>query len=116
MSTPLAIRLIAWAWLISALLLGRTQALGRLPGPATLGLTLLLTSGLWTAYARAANFRTWINALDLRSLVLLHSTRLVGYIFYSSVIAVNCRMLSPSPAAGVKCSSPRWWYPYVFCP
>lgn len=81
MSTPLAIRLIAWAWFISALLLGRTQALGRLPGPATLGLTLLITIGLWIAYARVANFRHWINALDLRSLVLLHSARLVGYYF-----------------------------------
>ncbi len=81
MSTPLAIRLIAWAWFISALLLSRTQMLGRLPGLATLGLTLLLTSGLWITYVRIANFRSWINALDLRSLVLLHSVRLVGYYF-----------------------------------
>jgi hypothetical protein len=81
MPTPIAIRIIVWAWLIAALLVGQRQLLARLPGPAVQGIVILLTALLLACYFKAAGFKAWIDRLDLRSLVLLHVTRFVGIYF-----------------------------------
>jgi len=81
MRTPLYIRFTVWVWLIAALVAGNQQWLGRLPAPAGPALILVLTGLLLVCYAAAPGFRAWIDALDLRALVLLHVTRLVGIYF-----------------------------------
>lgn len=81
MPTPLVIRISVWLWLIAALLVGRLQLLQRLPGPALPGLILLLTAGVLACYFKARVFRAWIDALDLRALVMFHVTRFVGIYF-----------------------------------
>jgi hypothetical protein len=81
MPTPLYIRVTIWLWLIAALIAGRLELLGRLPGPAVQGCILLLTAAVLAAYFKAAGLRRWIDNLDLRALVLPHSTRFVGFYF-----------------------------------
>ncbi len=81
MPTPLVIRITVWLWLIAALLVGRLQLLQRLPGPAIPGIILLLTAGVLACYFKARGFRAWIDALDLRALVMFHVTRFVGIYF-----------------------------------
>lgn len=81
MPAPLVIRISIWLWLIAALLVGRLELLGRLPGPAIQGSILLLTVAVLVCYFKAAGFRTWLDRLDLRTLVLLHVTRFVGFYF-----------------------------------
>ena len=81
MPTPPVIRIALWLWLIAALAVGRLELLARLPGPAIQGLIVLLTAALLLGYRRVTVFHTWIDALDLRALVLLHATRFVGIYF-----------------------------------
>lgn len=81
MTTALNVRIIVWAWLLAALGVGQYQLLARLPGPAIQGIILLLTAAILFCYAKATGFRAWVNGLDLRSLVVLHVTRFVGFYF-----------------------------------
>lgn len=79
--TPLPIRIAIWAWLIAALLAGNAGLLQRLPIPAIQGLLVGLTVICLLFYFKIERVRTWVNQLDLRILVLLHTTRLVGFYF-----------------------------------
>lgn len=79
--TPPAIRLTLWCWLITALLVGHTQLLGAILGPAIPILVLSLTALVLAAYLRLGRVRAWVDGLDLRALVLLHVTRFVGLYF-----------------------------------
>src|SRR6185369_6877436 len=81
MSTPLAIRTALWLWLIAALLAGRLLLLQRIPPPAIQGILAGLTLLLVLAYRGSANFRAWADAIPLRTIVLLHVTRFVGFYF-----------------------------------
>ncbi len=81
MPTPFYVRVIVWLWLLAALVAGQMEWLGRLPGPAIPGSILFLTAGVLACYLKAAGFRAWIDSLDLRTLVLLHLTRFVGFYF-----------------------------------
>lgn len=81
MSTPLAIRIVTWFWLLAALLAGNYGLVGRLPLPALPALIVLLAGLVLLAYARVAPIRAWLDGLDLRAIVLLHITRLVGFYF-----------------------------------
>lgn len=81
MATPPLIRITFWAWLLTAVAAGRLHWLERLPSPAIQGILFFLTALLVLAYRSIAPFRAWIDGLDLRSLVLLHVTRLVGIYF-----------------------------------
>jgi len=81
MSTPLVIRAVFWLWLLGAVAVGHFHVLARQPLPATQGLLLALTAALVLAYRRIRPFRAWVDALDVRSLVLLHVTRFVGVYF-----------------------------------
>lgn len=80
-STPLSIRLGLWVWLITALLVGRFELLAPLIGPAVQGIIFGLTALLLALYFKAPGIRAWIEGLDLRALVLLHTTRFVGFSF-----------------------------------
>ncbi len=81
MTTPLLVRLSIWTWLIAAMLVGNYRLLQRLPMPAVQGVLFGLTAILLLLYFKLGALRTWINGLDLRSLVLLHATRFVGFYF-----------------------------------
>ena len=81
MTTPLLVRLGIWTWLIAAILVGNYRLLQRLPMPAVQGVLFGLTAILLLLYFRLGALRAWINGLDLRSLVLLHVTRFVGFYF-----------------------------------
>ncbi len=63
------------------MLVGNYRLLPRLPMPAVQGVLFGLTALLLLLYFRVRRLRDWIDALDLRSLVLLHVTRFVGFYF-----------------------------------
>jgi hypothetical protein len=81
MTTPLVIRFGFWVWLLAAIAVGRFNLLQRIPLPAVQGILLGLTALLVLSYRSVSSFRTWVDRLDLRSLVLLHVTRFVGFYF-----------------------------------
>ncbi len=81
MQTPLAIRIAFWLWIFAAIAAGQQGWLRRLPMPAVQGILFALIAALVLAYRFAANFRQWVDAIDLRGLVLLHVTRFVGFYF-----------------------------------
>ena len=81
MPTPLAIRIAFWLWIFAAVGLSQTGLLQRWPWPALPGILFALTGLLILAYRSIAAFREWVEALDLRGLVLVHLTRLVGLYF-----------------------------------
>lgn len=81
MNTALKVRIGVWVWLLAALWVGQQQMLTRLPGPAIQAILLLLTAAVLAGYFKAASLRAWVDALDLRSIVVLHVTRLVGLYF-----------------------------------
>jgi hypothetical protein len=81
MTTALKVRISVWVWLLAALWAGQQQLLARLPAPAGPGLIVLLSAAVLVCYFRTTNFRAWVDGLDLRSLVVLHVTRFVGFYF-----------------------------------
>jgi hypothetical protein len=81
MTTPLAIRIVFWTWLIVAVAAGRLQWMQALPPIAMPAVILGLTALLALAYRKLASFRAWVDAIDLRGLVLLHVTRFAGFYF-----------------------------------
>jgi hypothetical protein len=81
MSTSLVVRIVFWIWLLAAVAAGNSQSLQRLPPIATPGILFGLTALLVLAYRAIGAFRTWVDAIDLRALLLLHVTRFVGIYF-----------------------------------
>jgi hypothetical protein len=81
MSTSLVVRIVFWGWLIAAVLVGQSTFLGQIPVPAVQGILFGLTTLLVVAYRWIGPFRTWVNELDLRGIVLLHVTLFVGLYF-----------------------------------
>ncbi len=81
MPTALVVRLVFWLWFGAAFFAGQQLLLLRLPPVAIPALIIGLTTLILTVYFRFAPVRTWVDALDLRSLVLLHVTRFVGIYF-----------------------------------
>jgi hypothetical protein len=81
MSAALLARAFFWLWFIAAILAGNNLVLQRLPPFALPGCVLVLTALLLAAYFLIASLRTWVDAIDLRKLVLLHATRFVGIAF-----------------------------------
>jgi hypothetical protein len=75
------IRVVFWAWLLAAIAVGQFLVLQRLPFFAVQGILFGLTALLVLSYRIIPPFRTWVDALDLRSLVLFHVTRFVGIYF-----------------------------------
>jgi len=81
MPTALVVRLFFWLWLGTAFFVGQQLLLQRLPPFGVPAVVLGLSALLLLAYFRLATVRAWVDALDLRALVLLHVTRLVGLYF-----------------------------------
>lgn len=81
MPTPLFVRAAAWLWLLYAVYLGHTRALAGAPTYAW-ALCILLPAALVVAACELIGMvREWIDALDLRMLVFLHTTRFLA-VFY----------------------------------
>ncbi len=81
MTAALLVRVIFWLWFTAAMLAGHSLVLQRLPAPVVPGMVFTLTALLLLAYFRLGAVRTWVDALSLRTLVLLHVTRFVGIVF-----------------------------------
>ena len=81
MRTPFAVRAILWLWFFAAIAVGQLAVLQRVPRPAIQGLIIAITAALVLAYRRIPPLRAWVDAIDLRALVLLHVTRFVGFYF-----------------------------------
>lgn len=79
--TALLVRLVFWVWFAAAIYAGQSGLLQRLPPPAIPGIVFGLTALLLYGYFRVSPLRRWADALNLRSLVLLHLTRFVGIYF-----------------------------------
>lgn len=79
--TPLPLRIAVWLWLISALFIGNSGLLQRLPMPAIQGILFALTGICLAVYFKIQGLRAWVDRLDLRALVSLHVTRFVGFYF-----------------------------------
>ncbi len=78
MPVALFVRLTFWLWFGSAAAAGYFLLLQRLSPLALPGILFALTALLLWAYFRLTALREWVDALDLRTLVLLHLTRFVG--------------------------------------
>jgi hypothetical protein len=72
------VRLVLWTWLLAALIVGRLELLAHLPVWGLAGVLAGLTLLLLAAGLGIRAFRGWIDALDLRRLVLLHAVRFYG--------------------------------------
>ena len=81
MSAALQIRLLLWLWFGAAFAAGHSGWLARMPPTALPGLALVLAAVAFSAARRLPALRTWLDAHDLRALVLLHAVRLVGLFF-----------------------------------
>jgi hypothetical protein len=80
MVVALLIRLFFWVWFAAAILAGHFLLLQRIPPPAIQAIIFGLTGLLVLGY-RVRALRDWVDALPLRSLVLLHLSRFVGIYF-----------------------------------
>jgi hypothetical protein len=75
------VRLVLWTWFVAALIVGRLELLARLPVWGLAGVLAGLTLLLLAACLGLRPVRDWINAVDLRRLVLLHAVRLYAVYF-----------------------------------
>lgn len=75
------IRYLFWLWFFAAVVVGHFLLLQRLPAPAIPALVFIQAAILLAGYFRVPAFRQWVDRFDVRSLVLLHVTRFVGFYF-----------------------------------
>ncbi|MBL9213290.1 MAG: hypothetical protein JNL92_22700 [Opitutaceae bacterium] len=78
MAVSLLIRVLFWLWFGAALAAGHFLVLQRVSALALPALTLFLAALPVLAYLRIGAIRSWVDAVDLRALVLLHVTRLAA--------------------------------------
>lgn len=77
------VRIVLWTWFVVAIVVGRLELLARLPAAATQGVLAVLTVLALVACFGLAAVRLWLQALDVRALVLLHVSRFLGgYMLY----------------------------------
>jgi hypothetical protein len=81
MQAGLVVRLVFWLWFGAAVAAGHFLWLQRIPPFAVQGIIVTLTALVLISYFRIRSIREWVDALDLRTLVLLHVTRFVGIYF-----------------------------------
>lgn len=81
MTTSAVVRLIAWAWLFAAIGASHFGFLERLPALGLPVLAAALVVALVIVQRRSSALRRWLDALSLRTLVLLHLVRVVSYGF-----------------------------------
>jgi hypothetical protein len=75
------IRFVLWTWFLAALVVGRLGLLRTLPTPALPGLLLGLTAVALAVCFGVPAVRAWQQTVDLRLLILVHVSRLIGYVF-----------------------------------
>jgi hypothetical protein len=75
------IRLVLWTWFLAALIVGRLGLLRNVPGAVLSGLLVGLTGLLLATCFGFPAIRAWVKTIDLRVLVLLHVSRLIGFVF-----------------------------------
>ncbi|HEX2852550.1 MAG TPA: hypothetical protein VHO24_04875 [Opitutaceae bacterium] len=75
------IRYLFWGWFFAAIATGHFLLLQRLPPPAIPVLIFIQVTVLLAAYFRVPAFHEWVERFSLRTLVLLHVTRFVGFYF-----------------------------------
>jgi hypothetical protein len=68
-------------WLLAAIALGSSGVLRQVRPPGPQIMICGLTGGLIVACWLSRSFRDWLKAVDLRVVVALHLTRLVGFYF-----------------------------------
>lgn len=78
MSAALLVRLILWSWFAAAAYAGHALVLQRIAAPAIPALGLMAAALLFMTYTRSALLRDWVDGINLRALVLLHLSRLLG--------------------------------------
>jgi hypothetical protein len=83
MPVSILLRVFFWLWFGAAIAAGHFLVLRRLPPVAMPVMVVVLAAMILSAYHRISAVRTWVDALDLRLLVLLHVTRLLGIYFLS---------------------------------
>ena len=81
MPVAVVVRIVFWAWFFAAVFAGQRRLLQRPPAPAAQLILFGLTAVLLFAYFRLKPLRDWIDRIDLRSIVLMHASRLVGIYF-----------------------------------
>jgi hypothetical protein len=77
----IVIRYLFWLWFFAAIAVGHFLWLQRIPVPAIQGIIFGLTALLLLAYFRLESVGGWVNSLELRTVMLLHVTRFVGFYF-----------------------------------
>ncbi len=78
MSVALLVRAFFWLWFASAVAVGHWQVLQRLAPVAIALVPVALGGALLIPYFRISALRAWIDAIDVRALVLVHVSRLIG--------------------------------------
>lgn len=78
MPTSVALRLGLWGWFFAAVAASHYRVFQKLPVSALAGLLLSVSALLVMLYRRFAGVRAWVDAIDLRSLIAVHVTRLVA--------------------------------------
>lgn len=81
MPAALMVRLLFWVWFGAAVAAGQFLWLQRLPPFGIPAVVLGLTALVLAAYFSLRPVRAWVDAIDVRALVLLHVTRFVGIYF-----------------------------------
>ncbi len=81
MPVTFLVRLFFWIWFGAAVAAGQFLVLQRLPPFAIPGIILGLSGLILLLYFRVSAIRSWVDSLDLRTLVLIHVTRFVGIYF-----------------------------------
>ncbi|MBL9199224.1 MAG: hypothetical protein JNL39_01905 [Opitutaceae bacterium] len=81
MLAALLARVFFWLWFACALAAGHLLLLQRVPAATLPALAAALAAFLALIALRIGVVRTWVNALDLRLLVLVHLTRFTGLYF-----------------------------------
>lgn len=81
MPTPLFVRAAIWLWLLYAVWLGHTHALAGAPAYTYALCVLVPAVVVVIGYECLGLVREWLDALDLRMLVFLHTTRYLA-VFY----------------------------------
>jgi hypothetical protein len=81
MSAALFVRAVFWLWFGGAVAASHWLVLRRLPPVAVPLFVVLISGALVLILFRVAALRAWLEAMDLRALVLLHVSRLLGIYF-----------------------------------
>lgn len=81
MTAALLVRLFFWLWFCGAVAAGQYLVLQRLPPAAAPAIIFGLAGIILLGAFRIAAVRAWLDTVDVRTLVLIHLTRFVGFYF-----------------------------------